>query len=68
MTKKRCFLWVTSCFHHFWVTVLMPTPPKNTPFLTSKVHLGDYFDAMSALVTQKYSVHYRPRASGANWT
>lgn len=53
VTQNTLKSWVTSVFSSFWVTILGSTPYENGSFLGSEALLGDYFDAMSAMVTQK---------------
>lgn len=53
VTQKAPKSWVTTVFSSFWVTILRPTPYENGLFLRSEVLLSDYFDASSAMVTQK---------------
>ena len=44
---------VTTVFDSFLETVLGPTPYENGPFLGSLSSFGDFFDAMSEVVTIK---------------
>lgn len=53
VTQNTLKSWVTLVFSSFWVTILRSTPYENGLFLRSEVLLGDYFDASSAVVTQK---------------
>lgn len=53
VTKNTSESMVTAVFSSFLVTVLVPTPYENSPFLRSSGCFGDYFDAISEMVTIK---------------
>ena len=53
VTKNTMKSMVTTVFGSFLVTVLVPTPYENDPFLGSRSSFGDFFDAMSEVVTIK---------------
>lgn len=53
VTKNTLKSMVTIVFCSFLVTVLVPTPYENGPFLGSSSRFGDFFDAMSEVVTIK---------------
>ena len=53
VTKNTPKSMVTTFFSSFLVTVLVPTPYENDPFLGSVSSFGDFFDAMSEVVTIK---------------
>lgn len=53
VTKNTMKSMVTTVFTSFLVTVLGSTPYENGPFLALLSRFGDYFDAMSEVVTIK---------------
>lgn len=53
VTKNTMKSMVTTVFWSFLVTVLEPTPYENGLFLGSPSRFGDFFDAMSEVVTIK---------------
>lgn len=53
VTKNTLKSMVTTVFCSFLVTVLGPTPYEKGSFFGSSDRFGDYFDAMSEMVTIK---------------